>query len=213
MSRLLLLVRHAQSDIRPDRLAGWKPGVNLSEKGRLQAKALAERLAPIPLAALYSSPLERCLQTAQPVAENKGLSIEVVEELGEVRIGRWQGRSVPALVKTPAWRHVQFSPSAFRFPGGESFVEMQARGVSAVETLISSRRRGVVAVFSHADVIKAIVAHYLGVHLDLFQRIVIANASVTAIAFAGGMPRVLRVSDTGTYDDLVPPRSRRGKRA
>src|SRR5439155_3113851 len=130
--------------------------------------------------------------------------VEVVDELGEVRYGSWQGRTFRSLVKTKLWRVVQLTPSQARFPGGESLLELQTRGVAAIEKIRAKHARGVVGVFSHADMIKALVAHYLGMHLDLFQRIHIDTASVSAIAFNGGFPRVLRVSDTGSYDALKP---------
>lgn len=215
MSPTILLIRHAQADVKPGRLMGWTPGVHLSEEGKRQAKSLGERLAVVPLAAAYTSPLERCRETAEIALEGRRVQPVVEPEIGEVKYGTWQGRSTKALVKTDVWRAVQFQPSQARFPGGESLRELQARAVDAIERIRARHRRGVVAIFSHADTIKAATTHYLGMHLDLYQRIVIGNASVTAILFGQGVPRILRVSDMGSYEDLVPPKrpaSSRGAR-
>jgi broad specificity phosphatase PhoE len=162
---------------------------------------------------VYSSPLERCMETAETVVVGRRLDVQVVEQLAEVRYGSWQGRTFRSLVKTPLWRTVQLTPSQARFPGpeGESIMELQRRGVDAIEELRARHRSGVVAVFSHADMIKAILAHYLGMHLDLFQRLHVETASVSAIGFYGGFPRVLRIGDTGNYEVLNPPKPRRKK--
>lgn len=204
---LVLLIRHATAEYKPGRLYGWTPGVHLSDLGREQAKALAARLEPVKLAAMYSSPLERCIETAETVAAGRKLELRVDEDLGEVRYGSWQGRTFRSLAKTPLWRTVQFLPSQARFPGegGESILELQTRGVAAVDRIRTAHKRGVVAVFSHADMIKVILAHYLGLHIDLFQRLSVEVASVSAILFGSGFPRVLRVSDTGDYEGFTPP--------
>lgn len=207
MSALILLIRHATAEYKPGRLYGWTPGVHLSASGRDEAKRLAERLETVKLRAVYSSPLERCLETAGMVADGRKLEIQVVEKLGEVRYGSWQGRTFRSLVKTPLWRTVQLLPSHARFPGGgESIREMQQRGIDAIEQIRGAHSSGVVAVFSHADMIKAILAHYLGMHLDMFQRLHVETGSVSALAFHGGFPRVLRIGDTGSYDGLSPPK-------
>ena len=209
MRQLVLLVRHASTDYRPDRLAAWTPGVHLSPDGREEAKALAERLAPLRLAALYSSPLERTRETAEAIAEHHPrLRVAVEDGLAEVRFGSWQGRPYKVLARTALWRKVQLVPSEATFPGGESVLELQRRGVDAVERIRAQHRRGTMVAVSHADTIKAIAAHYLGLHLDLFQRIVIAPASVTAIGFGDGFPRVLRLSDTGSYEEFAPKRGK-----
>lgn len=214
MSQTVLLIRHAQADVKPGRLTGWTPGVHLAEKGRLQAKSLAERLAPLKLVAVYCSPLERCRETAEAiVAGRKGLDVVVDEQIGEVRYGSWQGKSTRMLVKQPMWRTVQLVPSQAAFPNGETLRELQRRGIEAVERIRTAHRRGVIAIVTHADVIKAVAAHYLGMHLDLYQRISIDPASVTAIAFAGPFPRLLRLSDTGSYEELAPPPPPKRRRA
>ena len=204
--QLVLLIRHGLADYKPGHLYGWTPGVHLSAEGREQVKKLAERLEVVKLQAIYASPLERCSETAQAIAEGRKLEIRTVEDLGEVRYGRWTGRSFRSLVKQPLWRTVQLVPSQARFPGGESLLEMQRRGVHAIEQIRASHKRGVVAVVSHADMIKAVVAHYLGMHLDLFQRLNVETASVTALSFMGPFPRLLRIGDTGDYTGLNPPK-------
>jgi probable phosphomutase (TIGR03848 family) len=206
--RLLLLLRHAVTEHTGARLSGWTPGLHLSDAGREQAKELAERLAPVPIDALYASPLERCQETAAAVAAAKGLEVGTVEDVGEVRYGAWTGRELKELAKQPLWKVVQATPSAVRFPDGESIFEMQARAVLAVERLREAHPRQTVAVCSHADVIKAVAGHYLGMHLDLVQRLVVSPASVTAFGF-GPVPHLLRLNDTGGNGDLAPPRRSR----
>jgi len=203
--QLVLLIRHGLADYKPGRLYGWTPGVHLSAEGRDQVKRLAERLEPVKLNAIYASPLERCSETAEAILAGRRLKIETVEGLGEVKYGSWQGKTFKSLVKTPLWRTVQLVPSQATFPGGESLLAMQSRGVAAVEAIRTKHKQGTIAIVSHADMIKAMVAHYLGLHLDLFQRIHIETASVTAIAFAGAFPRIVRMSDTGDYSSLAPP--------
>jgi probable phosphomutase (TIGR03848 family) len=210
--RLLLLLRHAVTEHTGARLSGWTPGLHLSEAGREQAKALSERLTPVPIDALYASPLERCQETAAVVADARGMKVETVQDVGEVRYGDWTGRELKQLAKEPLWKVVQATPSAARFPGGESIFEMQARAVLAVERLREAHPKQTVAVCSHADVIKALACHYLGMHLDLVQRVVVSPASVTAFAF-GPVPYLVRLNDTGGNGDLAPPkRARRRKR-
>ena len=203
--RLLLLLRHGVTEHTGARLSGWMPGLHLSEAGREQARGLAERLGPLPLDAVYSSPLERCQETAAVVAEAKGLKHSTLEEVGEVRYGDWTGRAIKELAKEPLWKLVQATPSAARFPEGESLYEMQARSVRAVERLREAHPDQTVAVCSHADVIKAVACHYLGMHLDLYQRVVVGPASVTAFAF-GPVPYLVRLNDTGGNADLAPPK-------
>ncbi len=210
MSQLVLLIRHATADYKPGRLYGWTPGVHLSSHGRDEAKRLAERLETVKLTALYASPLERCCETAEAITEGRRIEPKVEEKLGEVKYGSWQGRTFKSLIKTPLWRTVQLVPSQARFPGGESILELQQRGVEAVEEIRRRHRRGVIAIVSHADMIKVVLAHYLGLHLDLFQRLNVETASVSAVAFFGAFPRVLRISDTGNYEMFNPPAGRSG---
>ena len=209
--RLLLLLRHAVTEHTGARLSGWMPGLHLSEQGREQAGALAGRLEPVPVDALYASPLERCQETAVVLAEAKGLKVETLEDLGEVRYGDWTGRTLKELAREPLWKVVQTTPSAARFPDGESLYEMQSRSVLAIERLRAAHPGQTVAVCSHADVIKALACHYLGMHLDLFQRVVVSPASLTAIAF-GPAPYLVRLNDLGGNGDLVPPKRPRRRR-
>ncbi len=199
----LYLIRHALTDwINNGRLAGWTPGVSLNEEGRKQAAALAQRLERIPLVALYSSPLERALETAQAIATAHGLTVQVRDGLGEVRYGEWTDRSLEELSKSETWLSVQVYPSGTRFPGGETLREVQARAVAEIEAICQAHPQEAVAVVSHADVIKAVIAHYLGLHLDLFQRIVISPASVSVLLMGRFGPRLVRLNDTGPLEPL-----------
>lgn len=196
-STLLLLVRHGETPTTGRVLPGRVPGLHLSQKGVAQARMVAERLADLPIDAIYSSPLERTSETAEPTAARLGLSINHDDGLVECDFGDWTGAALADLAGLPQWRTVQHTPSSFCFPGGESFTRMQARMVAALEDLRAEHQGGVVVCFSHADPIKAAVAHALGTHLDLFQRIVISPASVSAILYADGQsPAVLMVNST-----------------
>jgi probable phosphomutase (TIGR03848 family) len=192
----LLLIRHGANDAQKSGvLTGWTPGVHLNQAGRAQAQALAQRLASVEVAAVYASPLERTLETAEIVAVPHGLPVVVREDLGEVRIGRWTGQPLEKLRKRRLWRKVQFVPSVMRFPGGESFQEVQARAVAELERLCAEHPKQTVAAISHADVIKAAVAYTIGLPLDLFQRLVIAPASLTVLELGGLMPHLLCLND------------------
>jgi probable phosphomutase (TIGR03848 family) len=207
----LILIRHGHTDWADKKLAGWLPDVHLSELGQQQAQDLVERLRPIELAAIYSSPLERTLETAQPIAKARGLKINKVPNLGEVKCGDWQGLSLKALAQKKEWKSVQASPSTFAFPNGESFREMQSRAVAAVEQISAAHETGAVALFSHGDVIKVIVAYYSGIALDNFQRIAISPASISVIAIGPFGARIGRLNDTGPFQ-APPPNSSHAKR-
>ncbi len=194
---LILLIRHAANDSMGKWLAGWTPGVHLNEEGRRQAEALAERLDPLPIRAIYSSPLERAVETAEPLARRKGLQIQVVPELGEVRYGEWTGKSLKRLRRQKAWQRLVGTISRARFPGGEAMVDLIARAVNAIEAIAGRHPRDVVALFTHADLIRAVTAYYLGMPLDLYHRLMIAPASVTILWLAEGPPLLLRLNDTG----------------
>lgn len=187
----LLLIRHALNDWIGDRLAGWTPGVHLNDEGRAQAAVLARRLETVPLAAIYSSPLERTLETAQPLAEAQSLTIQVREGLGETGYGDWTGRGLKELEGEELWSVVQVYPGGARFPGGESIREVQARMVAELDAIRDAHPGQTVAVISHSDPIKMAVAHYTGLALDLFQRLTISPASVSALAFTRFGPRVI----------------------
>jgi probable phosphomutase (TIGR03848 family) len=201
---LLLLVRHAVTDATGKHLSGRTRGIHLSEAGRAQADRLVERLAGVPIKAVYSSPLERCVETARPPARARGLDVRVESRLIEVDYGTWTGRTMGQLVRTSLWKQVQASPSAVRFPEGETLREVQLRAVEALDDISARHPRDVVAAFAHADVIRLAVAHYTGVHLDLFQRLIVSPTSVSAVLLGDRIPRILRMNDTGSLDDLVP---------
>jgi probable phosphoglycerate mutase len=209
---ILLLIRHAVTDATGKRLSGSAPGIHLSSKGEKQAGQLAERMATIRLAGLYSSPLERCMETALPIAASRGIQVSPVPELQEVEYGRWTGRSIAQLVRTSMWKRVHQNPSSVRFPGGEALTEVQRRSVGALDSIAARHPRGTIAVVTHADVIRLVLAHYAGIHLDLFQRLVVSPASVSAVAFSDSVPRILRMNDTGTLADLDARRAR-GRRS
>ncbi len=200
----IILVRHGENEwVKKHRLAGWIPGVHLNEKGHQQAAAAAERLANLPISAVYSSPVLRCVETAEYLAKPHNLTVETIEAVGEVRYGDWEGKKIRKLAKLPQWRVVQFFPSRMRFPGGETMREVQWRGVQAIEKLSAHHGNETIVITSHADLIKLLLAHYLGVHIDLFQRVVISPASVSIIALPdNGMVRVVRINDDGP---LLPP--------
>ncbi len=188
----VLLIRHGENDwVDQNRLAGRTPGVHLNNKGREQSKRVAESLAEHNISALYSSPMERCLETAEAVATDQRLPVTAEAGVLEVDYGEWQGGSIKELSKTPEWQLVQHAPSSFRFPDGETLFEVQARAVDTVERIRRQHPNEIVAIFSHGDVIRTTVAHYLGIPIDLFQRVMIGTGSITAIAFHGVIPRVL----------------------
>ncbi len=194
---LLLLVRHAMNDwVKSGKLAGRSPDVHLNPQGQEQTLALAQRLASVPLHAVYASPLERAQETAAPIAAAHELSVQTSPGIGELDFGEWTGRELKELAKDPLWRLVQVRPSAMRFPGGESFREATHRAVDQVEELAARHPEQTIVLVSHADVIKAVVAHYLGMHLDIFQRLIISPASITVLSFTpmGGL--VASVNDT-----------------
>ena len=181
---VLLLVRHGVTATTGKILPGRAAGLHLSDEGRLQAEAAAKRIKALPrLAAIYSSPLERARETAIPIARARKMPIRIDRGLLECDFGEWTGERLDRLSKRPEWDVVQRHPSAFRFPGGESFIELQARITGALARLVAQHPGRIVVAVSHADPIKAAVAHALGMPLDLFQRIVIGTASITAIAY------------------------------
>ena len=211
----VLLVRHGLTDANASGvLAGWTPGVHLAERGKEQAMALAERLAKVPVAGIVSSPLERCQETAAALVGGRDIQVDTDERLGECHYGDWTGQELKKLVKDPLWKVVQAHPSAAVFPGGESLRDTQARAVAAVREHNAkwSGDATWIAV-SHGDVIKAILADALGMHLDLFQRIVADPCSVSVVRYTELRPFVVRMNDTGgAVDDLLPPKSARRRR-
>jgi probable phosphomutase (TIGR03848 family) len=192
----VFLIRHAENDfMRQHKLAGWLPGIHLNARGKAQAEALVPLLEPVRLEAVYSSPLERALETAAPTARARGLTVQRRADLGEIQYGRWQGQPLSRLRRLKLWTQVQTTPSLVTIPEGESFRQAQARIVDALERL-RQQHAGAIACFSHADPIKLALAYYLGQPLDLFQRLMIDPASVSTLAFAEGRVRVMSINDT-----------------
>jgi probable phosphoglycerate mutase len=207
-STTVLLIRHGDNDwTESNKLAGRTPGVHLNPYGRQQAAALGKRLAETKLSAIYASPMERTVETAQAIVQHHQLDIQVKPGLVEVDYGEWMGEPLKKLSKNKSWPIIQFYPSGAGFPGGETMYTMQTRCVHEINSLVAQHPGETIAVVGHADLIKAAVAHYLGVHLDLFQRIVISTASITAISFGLMAPRVLVVNDTSHN----PPKPARDK--
>ena len=197
-STLILLVRHGLTPTTGKILPGRASGLHLAETGQTQAQAAADRIAALArVDAVYASPLERARETAAPIAKARNLKVHIDKGLLECDFGEWTGAELKQLMKLPEWNTVLRAPSTFRFPSGESFTEMQGRIVNAIDRLRAAHEGGVVVCVSHADPIKAAVAHAMGTHIDLFQRIVISPCSVTAIAYSAGGPVVLTVNSTG----------------
>ncbi len=211
----VLLVRHGLTRMTGPVLAGWTPKLHLDGRGEKQAAAVAERLAGLPLDAVVTSPLERCVDTATAILGVRDLDLQVDDRLGECRYGDWTGQELKVLAKDPLWKVVQAHPSAVTFPGGESLRDVQNRSVAAVREW--NDRLGPNATWvacSHGDVIKAIVADALGMHLDLFQRIQADPCSVTAIRYTELRPFVVRLNDIGgTVEDLRPPKMKGRRKA
>ncbi|CAM5604649.1 histidine phosphatase family protein [Streptomyces mordarskii] len=216
---MLILVRHGRSTANTAGvLAGWTPGVALDERGAAQAAALPGRLAGLPLAAAVTSPLQRCRETLAPLlAARPDLPLHPDDRIGECHYGDWSGRKLAELADEPLMNIVQQHPSAAAFPGGESMRAMHTRAVEAVRDWNAriEREHGADAVYlmcSHGDVIKAIVADALGLHLDLFQRISVEPCSVTAIRYTPTRPFVVRLGDTGDFAGLAPREETTGDR-
>lgn len=212
----VLLVRHGLTALTGPVLAGWTPGVHLDERGRAQAAALGDRLRAIPLAAIVTSPLERCRETAEAVLAERQPAppLHVEERVGEVRYGSWTGRELKALRREPLWSVIQAHPSAAVFPEGEGLAAMSARAVAAVRDWNASLGTDATyALVSHGDVIKAIVADALGLHLDGYQRIVIDPCSLSVVRYGARGAQVERVNDCGgPVAGLAPPSRRPGRR-
>ena len=203
---LVLLVRHGTTPTTGKILPGRARGLHLAESGKEQARRAAERIAELgAIAAIYSSPLERARETAAPIAGALRKPVRIERGLLECDFGDWTGQSLRRLMKKPEWATVQRAPSMFRFPDGESFVEMQTRMAGAIDRIRRRHAGKTVVCVSHADPIKALVAHATGTPLDLFQRIVISTCSVTAIMYTDFSPIVLTVNSTGaSLKDLRP---------
>jgi probable phosphomutase (TIGR03848 family) len=197
-STLIIMVRHGKTPSTGKLLPGRAKGLHLSDTGKQEALVVAERLSKIKkVAAIYASPLERARETAAPIAKALKQKVIINKGLLECDFGDWTGEELAKLMKLPEWSNVQRAPSTFRFPKGESFTEMQTRMVSTLDDLRKKHSGGVVICVSHADPIKAAVAHAMGTHIDLFQRIVISTCSVTAVSYSSFGPVVLTVNSTG----------------
>jgi probable phosphomutase (TIGR03848 family) len=194
-----LLIRHATNDWVGKAIAGWKPGVHLNAEGRAQAEALATRLAGAPLRAIYSSSLERALETARPLAERFGLDMNVLDTIGEVKFGYWTGCAIADLDRTPLWQRFNSYRSGTRAPEGELMLESQLRIVTALERLREAHRDQWIAVVSHADLIRSALVYFLGMSVDHFHRLEIYPASVTTIEMNDDGLRLLGLNDTGRY--------------
>lgn len=178
----VLLIRHGENNMVGKRLAGRLPGVHLNERGRQQAEQVAQALNQAPIKAIYSSPLERTMETAERLASTLGLPIQAAPGLIEVGYGDWQGKTIKQLSRYRLWKVVQEKPSEMRFPGGESLVEVQQRAVAEIERIAAAHEEAdLVACFSHGDIIRLLVAHFLGMPLDLFQRVSASTASITVV--------------------------------
>ena len=192
-----LLIRHGHTDWIGRALAGHTAGVALSTEGRRQVARLAERLRQLTVAAVYSSPLQRTLETAEPIARIFGVSVEPRPRLIEVGFGEWTGMTMADLEKDPRWQQFNTLRSFTRAPGGDLMLDVQLRVVNELEDLRARHPGQTVAVVSHQDTIKAALAHYIGISLDLFHRFEIGPASVSIIQLAEWGPRILTVNNTG----------------
>lgn len=193
----VLLVRHATTASTGKRLGGWTSGVHLDDRGRAQAEAVAGRLADHEVAAVYASPLERTQETAKAIASACGLRVRTRRGIGEVDYGEWTDRPLGTLRRRKDWQIIQHTPSRFTFPGGESIRAAQSRAVEQVEALVAEHRDDTIVAVSHGDIIKAAVAHFLGMPLDTFQRIHVQPASITTLMLSdGAQPVVVGLNDT-----------------
>lgn len=201
---LLLLIRHGENDYtKKGKLAGRISGVHLNERGREQAQALGEAFKDVRVAAVYSSPLERAVETATPIAEARGLPVQIEAGLLESDVGQWQGRAWRSLRRMKIWETVQRAPSRFRFPEGESFLEMQGRVAAALDAVLQKHKpKEIVVCVFHADPIKLAVAHYLGLPLDHFQRLGCDTGSVSALQIGGTGASLVKLNQRPPFDFL-----------
>jgi probable phosphomutase (TIGR03848 family) len=200
----ILLIRHAVNDfVKTGKLAGWTPGVHLNEDGKKQADALGQRLAKAPINHIYASPLERTMETAEAIRRyHAHLEIKQNLEIAEVRYGDWEGAKIADLNARKMWQVIQEYPSRASFPNGETMRGVQTRAVDEIERLVKAHPREWVVIVSHADLIKMVLAHYLGMHLDNFQRIIISPASINTLMMGHSRPFVATVNDTAHVQQL-----------
>ena len=199
----ILLVRHGKTPTTGQVLPGRAKGLHLADEGIAQAETAAARIAGLgkrKVKAVYASPMERTKETAAPIAKALGLRVQSRRGLIEADFGDWTGAKLGDLMKKPEWSQVQRYPSGFRFPDGESFSQMQERICDTLQALVAEHPGQTIVAVSHADPIKAAVAHAMGTHLDLFQRIVVGPCSISAVTYTQGGPVILGVNSMG--DDL-----------
>jgi probable phosphoglycerate mutase len=195
----LLLIRHGENDyLKRNKIPGRLPGIHLNTRGRQQAAELARTLSSLPIKALYSSPLERAVETAEPLSQSLGLEIQLRPDLTDTDVGAWEGRSWKVLGRTRLWKVIQETPSQFQFPGGETFVQTQLRIVRTLDAIARAHTDELIAVVFHADPIKMAVAHYLGLPLDNFQQLTAHTGSVTILKMDGSFVKLLALN-------LMPP--------
>jgi len=205
---LLLLIRHGENDYtKKHKLAGYTPNVHLNERGQNQSQALADGLKEVPIKAIYSSPLERAVETATPIATARGLEVLLEAGLLETNVGKWQGRSLAALRLQKAWKVVQSAPSRVQFPGGETFYECQTRIVAALDSISRKyKSHDMVACVFHADPIKLAVAHYIGLPLDHFQRLSCDTGSLTALFVGEAGANLIKLNQRPPFEFLAQPK-------
>jgi broad specificity phosphatase PhoE len=192
-----LLIRHAETEAIGKVMAGWSPGWGLNQRGKQQAERLAERLAHVPLQAIYTSPLERAIETAEPVARSHGIEMERCDGIGEIRVGEWEGAAIADLDRREDWRRFNTFRSGVRAPNGELMIETQTRMIQQMECFRTRHPSGAVAMVSHGDPLRAAVAYFLGIPLDLLLRFEISPASVSVVQLHDWGARVLCVNETG----------------
>jgi probable phosphoglycerate mutase len=208
---LLLLIRHGENDfVKTGKLPGHSPGIHLNEKGQKQAQSLGDALKDVPLNAVYSSPLERAIETAEPIAHARNLQIIREPDLRDANVGKWQGKSLKVLRLTNAWKIVQNSPSRFQFPEGESFIHVQTRISNALENIIRKHNKPqqIVAVVFHADPIKLAIAHFIGLPLDHFQRLACDTGSVSALYASEMGAHLLKLNQRPPFEFLSRPKKK-----
>jgi probable phosphomutase (TIGR03848 family) len=210
----LLLIRHGENDfVVRGKLAGRLPGVYLNEKGRQQAAALALLLANAPLKAIYSSPMERAVETAQPLAAALGLEVQIRPQLIELNYGSWQGRSFKQLVRIKLWKMVHDDPFSVCFPNGECFVEVQQRVSTELEAIAALHGDDeVVACFTHGDIIRLAVAHYLQMPLNAYHRLSVQTCSITMLIRNKDYVGVPHINQVAGFEIKAPPPKKEEKK-
>lgn len=213
----ILLIRHGENNLVGKRLAGRLAGVHLNQKGQEQARQVAQALYKAPIKAIYSSPLERAVETAQPLAQALGLEVQIAPGLIELEYGDWSGKTLKELGRRKLWKMVQEKPSEMRFPNGESFPEVQARAVAEIQRIaaVHSAENDLVACYSHGDVIRLLVTYFLGMPLDLFQRLGANPASISVVLInKDGRPYVAHINQVLSFElEAEKPESADGKPA